>query len=212
MARNLTADFGEAITGIGYQLKSSAGADIGSRVTSGIVNVATGVYRAAGVSEGASVGAYFDGTTSTGRTVGVYVPIDLEPMNVAQIAGQTANAAAAVTFPATIVGTGNLPSNFGILSISGEGEVFVANGTVNIASTQYDSLVSVIGEVAGAVPTAADVRAEMDSNSSQLAAILDSALKSQAAVYDSTSVTGSVLTLSNGQTQTVTNAGRVTSV
>lgn len=65
MIRTLSAQLGVNVSGVGYQLKDASGGNVGSRVTSGISNIATGCYRKASVDTAVAVAAYWDSGDGT---------------------------------------------------------------------------------------------------------------------------------------------------
>src|SRR4051794_11475041 len=104
--RDISCALGANVTGIGYRLFDDSGL-IGSRVTSGITNPSPGVYVARTVTTTGATGVHWDNTAADVYADEVF-ETNVTPANVTQIAGQTASAAAGVTFPGTVASPTNI--------------------------------------------------------------------------------------------------------
>jgi hypothetical protein len=173
-----------SVTAITLATQTAAGAwSSGGFVEVDATNM-KGVYRLdlpnAVAATAAMVSVYLYGATNM-MAVAQRVDCRAVPVDIKLVAGQTANAAAAVTFPATIASTTNITSASGIIPATGaitnaQAATIPTSGTINTTTP----------------PTVAAIRTEMDTNSTKL----DATVSSRMATFAYTSPVGAAVNAS----------------
>lgn len=237
--RDISCALGANVTGIGYRLFDDSGL-IGSRVTSGITNPSPGVYVARTVTTTGATGVHWDNTAADVYADEVF-ETNVTPANVTQIAGQTASAAAGVTFPGTVASPTNITAGT-ITTVTTLTNLPAApTDWLTAAAVKADAVTKIqaglmLANSYTAPPSTSDIREaiftktissgtyptsqfggliwRIDNRAGSIYAdtptMAAQLVRIHAATVDSATVSGAVITLADGTTQTVTDSGRVT--